>query len=273
MKKTSGWLFAGILTFVAAMFSFSARAADVYVSVSIYGPSPDPVNVQSGDIVHWQDGDEFGPYTITAGSAVFDTPGAVTMDVGPGSYSYSVDSDLGGEWIGTINVSAAVDSPPTVSITSPTNQAQFVAPAAFDFSADASDPDPNDLSDVEFWVGTNLVDDVFSFPYTTTVTNLAPGSYTLTAIAWDYSYATATNSIVITVASPIPISLTAPGLADGKFIFSATNLTAGKTNVLLWSSNLVDWLPIQTNVADSTSVNFTNSPDAAGGFYRLMQVN
>jgi len=37
-------------------------------------------------------------------------------------------------------------------------------PQTFDFSADASDPDADGMSDVEFYVGTNLVDDHFQQP-------------------------------------------------------------------------------------------------------------
>jgi hypothetical protein len=261
------------LLFVLIAAPISVRATDAYVGVGLFSLSPETVNIKAGDVVYWIDSDEDGPYMISGPWGSFLTPGGIRF-LAPGAYSYSVDSIYGGYWYGAVNVSAAVDSPPTVSITSPANSSQFVAPASFTFSADASDPDLNDVWDVEFWVGTNMVDDVYSPPYTTTVTNLEAGTYTLSAIVWDYSYVTATNSIVITVVNPGPISLTAASvLTGGKFVFSANGVIAGKTNVLLCSSNLVDWLPIQTNVADSSSINFTNSASARRQFFRVMQLN
>ncbi|MEI4861389.1 Ig-like domain-containing protein, partial [Klebsiella pneumoniae] len=89
----------------------------------------------------------------------------------------------------TINVTANL--PPSVTITNPTANAILTAPATFEFSVDASDPDDG-LSDVEFYVGTNLVDDVFSAPFATGITNLTAGTYVLTAIAYDNVGATAT---------------------------------------------------------------------------------
>src|SRR5207245_11023808 len=97
----------------------------------------------------------------------------------------------------TIHVT--VNIPPSVTITNPANYAVFSDPASFAFAVAASDTDVDGLSDVEFYVGTDLIDDIFSEPFTTSVTGLPAGSYTLTTIAYDNAGATATNSIAITV--------------------------------------------------------------------------
>ena len=117
-----------------------------------------------------------------------------------------------------------------------------------------------------------MMRDAFAGPFTTTVTNLAAGSYTLTAIAADSMGATATNSISITV---VPLRLMTPAVVTNQFRFSATGLTIGKTNVLQFSTNLASsasWTSIATNVAPTNSVAFTNSVGAARGFYRVLQL-
>jgi hypothetical protein len=271
MKKFYAPLLASLALSLAAAFPSIVKAATVYVSY--YQLSPDPVYINVGDVVYWDDGDDLGPYAITGGWGTIYTPSGIQFNVPPGSYGYSAESVLygGGAWDGTVIVTAP--SPPSVSITSPTNNSVFTAPATFTFAADASDPIPNNISDVEFRVGNQIVNDVISAPYATTVTNLAAGTYTLTAIATDNSLLTATNSITITVVNPAPITFTGAGMVGGNFVFYANGLIAGKTNVLQCSSNLISWVPIQTNLAGSTSLVFTNPPSARCQFFRLIQFN
>jgi hypothetical protein len=198
----------------------------------------------------------------------FPTPGGILFDQ-PGTYPYHDDAGN----FGTVNVSANVA--PSVVITNPTMNAVFTAPASFLFGADASDPDADGLSDVQFFVGTNLVDDVFFSPYTTMVTNLSAGTYVLTAIAVDNVRATATNSITIYVQNTGPLTLSAPTIVAGRFQFTATGLTAGKTNVLQTSTNLAataNWVPIATNVATASSMSFTNPTSTGRYFFRLLQL-
>jgi len=125
---------------------------------------------------------------------------------------------------------------------------------------------------VEFYVGTNLADDVFSSPFTTTVTNLGAGTYTLTAIAYDNGGATATNSITIYVGG---IALMSLRIVAGQFRFDVTGLTVGKTNVLQISTNLsasaVNWVPVVTNVATTNSMSFTNA-FRNRAFFRVVQL-
>ena len=242
--------------------------ADVIVSVGLFsGLSPDPVNIVVGEAVFWIDGDGFGPYSIFGFGPPFDTPGGIQF-LQPGSYQYF--DDLGD--IGTVNVSP--NSPPSVTITNPAPDAVFIAPASFEFAADASDSDVG-IFGVEFYVGTNHIDDVFFSPYVTSVTNLSAGAYVLTVIAYDLAGATATNSINITVQNTLPIQLTAPTIAGNQFRFSATGLTAGKTNVLQSTTNLassINWVSVATNVATGSSASYTNTVTGARRFFRLLQL-
>jgi hypothetical protein len=232
--------------------------------------SPDPVYIVAGEVVYWQD-DGTGPYYIesTTGSwpAFFD-PGGVYFTQ-PGTYNYQDDvADYG-----TIYVTA--DVPPTVSITYPTNSTVLAAPATFDFSADATDNDGVGMSDVEFYVGPNLVDDVFASPYTTTVSNLVAGTYVLSVIAYDNVYATATNQVTITVVNPLPILLKSFRMTGGIFRFDVSGLTIGKTNIVEATTNLssaTGWVLLTTNVATAGTMSFTNPATIRQRLFRLVQL-
>lgn len=71
---------------------------------------------------------------------------------------------------------------------------------------------------------------------------------------------------------PPGINLESPRIMGGEFLFEATGLTVGKTNVLLLSTNLTTWLPVSTNTAASTSVTFTNTTDPGQRFYRVVEL-
>jgi len=88
---------------------------------------------------------------------------------------------------------------PVVSITSPTNEQSFTAPATITINANASDPDGN-VTKVEFFhEGTKIGEDLSS-PYSITWNNVTAGSYTLTAKATDNEDAqTTSEQVAITV--------------------------------------------------------------------------
>jgi hypothetical protein len=271
MKKgVVGNIVSLVVSLIVSTWTFQVKA-DAFVFVEFFGVSPNPVNIVEGEVVYWIDGDDFGPYTIFSSSGAwspFETPGGILFDVA-GTYNYF--TDVGDS--GTVNVSPNL--PPSVTITNPAANAVLTAPASFTFAVDAFDTD-NGMSDVEFYVGNNLIDDVFIEPYSTEVTNLPAGNYTLTAIAFDMAYKTATNSISITVQNPSvgPIVLSVPTIVSGQIRFTATGLTIGKTNVLQASTNLgslASWVSIKTNVASSSSLSFTNAVGTGRSFFRLLQ--
>jgi plastocyanin len=250
--------------------SMCCAGAQVKVTDDGLSFSPDPVTILVGDSVLWVD-DGTGPYTITSDSMAwnpFQTPGGIIFST-TGTFPYHDDN---GDF-GTIQVN--VNIPPSVTITNPAANAVFAPPATFLFGADASDTDSDGLSGVEFFVGTNMVDDVFSSPFTTTVTNLAAGTYTLTAIAFDNAGATATNSITIKVSASQQLALAAPRTLAGQFVFNASGLTLGKTNVLLTATDLpasrTGWVGLATNVANATTMSFTNAQKVRS-FFRLIQL-
>ncbi|HEY8401667.1 MAG TPA: Ig-like domain-containing protein [Cytophagaceae bacterium] len=103
---------------------------------------------------------------------------------------------------------------PTVSITSPSNNASYTAPASVTINANAADADGT-ISKVEFYQGTTLLATVTSSPFNYTWTNVAAGTYSITAKAYDNENASTTSSAVsITVNAPTnqapTVSITSP---------------------------------------------------------------
>ncbi|MEO8035136.1 MAG: Ig-like domain-containing protein, partial [Acidobacteriota bacterium] len=92
--------------------------------------------------------------------------------------------------------------PPTVSITSPAGGDNFTAPAAFAVTAAATDADGS-IARVEFFKdGLSLGSDT-TFPYNASITDLALGTYVLTARATDDRGATsASPPVTISVGPP-----------------------------------------------------------------------
>lgn len=105
------------------------------------------------------------------------------------------------------------NDPPSVSITSPADGTTFTAPASITIDASASDPDGT-VSLVEFLADGTLLGQDASAPYSYTWTNVAGGSYALTARATDNQGASTTSaSVSISVSSnnaAPQVSITSP---------------------------------------------------------------
>jgi hypothetical protein len=115
------------------------------------------------------------------------------------------------------NVAVTVPSSnqvPTVSLTSPTSGQTFTAPASITLNANASDADGS-VSKVDFYQGSTLVGTDTTSPYSFTWSNVAAGSYTLSARATDNASGVGTSANVnVTVnsasnAAP-SVSITSP---------------------------------------------------------------
>ncbi len=146
-------------------------------------------------------------------------------------------------------IGARTNLPPTVELGSPANGAIFFAPATVRLTANAKDKDGK-VTQVEFFAGTNSLGVVtngasadgtagaFAFAWT----NVAAGSYSLTAKATDDQGATSVSSAVaITVESPaqfpsVTVTATQPNASEvgpvpGVFTVSRTGDTTNKLTV------------------------------------------
>jgi GH18 family chitinase len=107
--------------------------------------------------------------------------------------------------INYVNFSTSTTNPPpSVSITSPVAGATFTAPASVTINASASDN--GSVTKVEFFNGSTKLGEDTSSPYSYTWSNVAAGTYSLTARATDNGNATTTSS---------PVSITVNGNTGG----------------------------------------------------------
>lgn len=105
---------------------------------------------------------------------------------------------------------AVVNTAPTVSITSPANNATFANSGTIAITASATDADGS-IVKVEFYSGATLIGTVTTSPYTFTWTGVTAGKYALTAKATDNSGAeTISAAVNITVNSAPTVNITSP---------------------------------------------------------------
>ncbi len=128
----------------------------------------------------------------------------VWSNVVAGNYQITAkayDNSTGITTSSVINVTVGNQNP-TVFITTPANNSSYTAPASINLAALASDPDGT-ISKVEFYNGANLIGTGNSGnPFTYSWMNVAVGTYTITAKAYDNLNGTTTSSsITVTVST------------------------------------------------------------------------
>jgi hypothetical protein len=152
-----------------------------------------------------------------------------------------------------LSSSTPLNRPPSVSLTSPASDATFTAPAAITLSADASDTDGS-ITRVDFYRGTSLIGSDTSRPYSVAWTDVAAGSYSLTAVARDNAGAT-------TVSSTREITVTSPSLPTTLVFTPSSN-----------HATAVDWYELKifpagadTRVANAVATRNLGKPSASSG--------
>jgi regulation of enolase protein 1 (concanavalin A-like superfamily) len=195
-------------TFMAAtpgkQVRFVRRGSDGSNSVITTGPV-----VSGGWVRVVRTGNHFMGYYSADGQtwtglAADDIPMGQTVYVGLAVTSHNATSTATASIDGVRVTGTPADGgnqPPTVSLTSPANNANFTAPATISIAASASDPE-SQLSRVDFFQGTTLLSSDTSSPYAFSWNNVAAGTYNLTAVAYDAAGASATSTAVrVTVGS------------------------------------------------------------------------
>ncbi|HEY8399951.1 MAG TPA: beta-1,3-glucanase family protein, partial [Cytophagaceae bacterium] len=165
-------------TYIApATFSITATATDTDGSIA--------------KVEFYQNGQKVGE--VTEAPYYFNI-----SDLLEGTYNFTAKAiDNLGASANSASVSITVNEnqKPAVSIISPNNQTSFIAPATINITANAQDADGS-IVKVEFYNGENKLGEVNASPYIWNWTSVTPGSYELTAKAFD-------NHGGITVSSPI----------------------------------------------------------------------
>lgn len=128
------------------------------------------------------------------------------------------------------------NSAPAININSPTPATTYTAPASITINATATDTDGT-ISKVDFYYnGSNLIGTDSAYPYSVTWSNVAAGTYTLTAKATDNSGGVTTSAgVSITVngatSTPFLTSFTPANPRAGHQGFIGMRITVGGSNI------------------------------------------
>ena len=202
------------------------------------------------------------PYTIT------------WNNVAAGSYSLTARAtdNLGATTTSTaVTIAVNANAPPVVSITSPANGATFNAAANITVTANASDSDGT-VSRVDFYQGATLIGTSTTSPYTVTWSNVAAGSYSLTARATDNLGATTTSTAVtITVNANVPPAVSISSPTTGAVFTAPANITVtANASDSDGSVSRVDFYQGATLIGTTTTSPYTiNWNNVAAGSYSL----
>jgi RHS repeat-associated protein len=166
---------------------------------------------------------DFYQGAMLLGSAVAPPYSFAWMNVASGAYNVTaVATDDRGATTTSAAIAVLVNAPPVVSISAPGDGAIYLAPGAVSITASASDPDGT-VAKVDFYQGATLIGTATQAPYSFSWTNVASGSYQITAVATDDAGAATTSSVVTVRVNAAPsISLTAP--ANGASFTAPANI-------------------------------------------------
>ncbi len=200
--------------------------------------------------------------------------------VSAGNYTLSAKAtDNAGAMTTSVPANVSVTNPappnqaPTVSLSSPTANATFTAPANVAIAANAGDTDGS-VSKVEFFQGSTKLGEDLTAPYEFAWNGVAAGTYSLVAKATDNAGATTTSATVsITVNAPAnqppTVSLTSP-TAGATFTAPATISLAANASDANGSVAKVEFFQGSTKLGEDLSAPYTFSwTNVVAGTYSL----
>jgi hypothetical protein len=158
---------------------------------------------------------------------------AVIMNSGPYTFTARAYDNLGVS--SEMSVSVLVQRAPRVILNSPANGTTFTAPATVNLSATVDQGDAP-ISKVEFYNGTTKIGEDLTTPYTFNWTNVAAGTYKITARVSD-EWGTSTFSPEVTftvneaINQPPTVTLTTPANGTSFTAPASISLTATASDV------------------------------------------
>jgi phosphatidylserine/phosphatidylglycerophosphate/cardiolipin synthase-like enzyme/regulation of enolase protein 1 (concanavalin A-like superfamily) len=196
--------------------NYQRRLADDNISVGTAGPlvaAPRWVKLtRAGNVISAYQSPDGSNWSLIA-SDTFTMPAGVLVGLAVSSHVTGTNATASFD---NVSITAAggappPNSPPTVSITSPTSGFTTTAPATITIAASASDSDGT-VSKVDFFANGTALGTSTSAPYSLGWSGVPAGTYSLTAVATDNDAATKTSAAVsITVNGNNP----PPGLPAG----------------------------------------------------------
>ncbi|SEG98319.1 Cellulose binding domain-containing protein [Nonomuraea solani] len=302
-------LVASATTAVAASPAQAAVACDVQYTANQWGTGQGGFTASitlknTGDpLTSWSLGFDFPTtgqkYTPNGWGANWSQSGTrVTATNMPwnGNLATGASTNIGfnGTWTGTnpkpasfsvngVTCGGGTGTAPTVSLTSPTAGQTYTAPATVAIAANAADADGT-VAKVDFYQGTTLLGTDTSSPYGYSWTNVAAGSYSITARATDNAGLTTTSSPVgITVSPPTgpalvvsPTTLSVPEAGTASFGVSlsqapTSNVTvsiaraSGDTDLTVSGTATRTFTPANWNTAQNVAIAAANDTDTTSG--------
>jgi len=185
-------------------------------------------------------------------------------NVGAGTYSVTAtatDSVGGTATSRAVEVRVISNVAPTVSMAA--NPEMATAPATITLTADAADSDGS-IERVEFYHGTTLLGSVTQAPYSYTWSNVASGTYTVTAKAVD-------NAGAVTVSSPVTVRVA--GAAARVYYIDSDQLNTPRlitdgNNQVVWKWGNDDPFGANLPEEDPSGLGiFTYNPRFAGQYF------
>jgi Bacterial Ig domain len=156
----------------------------------------------------------------------------------------------------------------SVNLTGLSNGESFYSSGSITLSAAASETGGN-VAAVYFYEGSTEIGEVTSAPYTMVWQNAAPGTYVLTAVAYDSAgVSTSSSQVTVTV---VPFQVAAmTRLANRSFQLTVKG-AVGRTNSLYASPDLKTWSLVTTAV-NTTGTLALVDPGAANVTQRFYKV-
>jgi plastocyanin len=286
IKNLIGAAVVAAVSFFAAITQ-TAAAATANVAVGPGGDifSPNSTTISVNDSVIWTWSGTF--HSTTSGTndvhaddnglpgglwdsgVIESTPHSFTNTfpaAGVFSYYCSIHFSIG--MTGTVFVVGA-SAPPTLSITNPLNGTVFAAPASLNIQAGVTNGSGN-VTNVQFLSGNTKIASENSGPFSASAANLAAGNYTFSAIALDNNGLSATNTVAVSIVTPVTVALTNVFKLSGPNFQLSYPANIGLNYVVQRSTNLISWISLSTNTASSNPVVYvdltaSNTPN----FYRV----
>ena len=262
----------------------SASAATTTVNVGqgglVFVPNNPSVNVNDTINFVWAGANHSSTSqpssAFTWGSGVHSSPFTFPVTfTQAGSFPFECTVHVSFGMTGTVTV-VGTTTPPTVTITNPASGTVLSAPANITIGATTT-AGSGTVTNVQFSItsGGNTVPFANSTaaPFSGSTNDVPAGSYTFTAIARDTLNNTGTNSISLSVVTPVTDVLAGAQIqSHTNFTFSYA-ATVGLNYVIQRSSGLADannWIPLATNKATSNPATFTDTNAIANpAFYRV----
>jgi len=172
-----------------------------------------------------------------------------------------------------VGASFVSNSPPTATWVTPTNGAIWIQSPVIPLTAQVNDAS-GVVTNVAFFNGPILLGSGASGVgnlYTLAWSNVAPGTYTLSAVATDNLGATNLPVSVTFSVHPLTLTIVSGGATNGPISLSFAGRN-GQSYVVESSTNLLNWQPLATNSPVHGMFTVTDTNTGSGQlFYRVRQ--